>query len=591
MQRMIPVTIGEAFGWLHLGDYRSRVAIVCPPLGYELAGAHQPLRILADQLADAGVPTLRLDYPGSGDALGMYEAVDLLAHRSAAIEAALDWMRKTFDAAGIALIGYRLGATAALDVAHRRREISHLALISPVLDGRAYVRDLQLTARLVARGAPTAASAEGGLETEGFHVSREQLSILGRLQRTGDAGPKGASILMLQEAPSARLAMCADALRQKANDVAVDHLEMPEGFRPGDVPPAAPLADIVKIVSFVATRDNPRKLPILVPAGFETELFRETALRFGDGRACCGVLCEPSRRVARGTIVILNTGATHHVGPGRSGVEHARALATEGFASFRIDIRGIGDGSWSAAGAGPSLYDEAGSGDVSAALDLLEARGLTNFALWGVCSGAYLALRTAQRDSRVHNVFAGNPQIFRASLARQRSLRGAAGSASTRDYLRKLSSASFWKRLARGEVSLARALRTGTLIGSRLGRAFQSALERYAGIAAGGGGREAFDMFADVSRRGGRVHLVYAAGDVGLEEFAIQTGACREDILGLPGVSFAVLEDCDHTFASRQARQCLRSYVMSAIALIDRQDRSRTVALRRGTVIRWAEAS
>ena len=49
---------------------------------------------------------------------------------------------------------------------------------------------------------------------------------------------------------------------------------------------------------------------------------------------------------------------------------------------------------------------------LDAALDFLEARGLSNFALVGHCSGAWLALNGALADERVRDLFLVNLQRF-----------------------------------------------------------------------------------------------------------------------------------------------------------------------------------
>lgn len=57
-------------GHLHTptGDARDLCAVICPvPFGYENICSHRSLRVLADQLARAGIASLRFDFPGTGD--------------------------------------------------------------------------------------------------------------------------------------------------------------------------------------------------------------------------------------------------------------------------------------------------------------------------------------------------------------------------------------------------------------------------------------------------------------------------------------------------------------------------------------------
>src|SRR5476651_2484753 len=67
---MTPVSFDGCFGWLHIPPARlnsDTTVLVCPPLGCEALRSHRSLRALADDLATAGYPTLRFDYPGTGD--------------------------------------------------------------------------------------------------------------------------------------------------------------------------------------------------------------------------------------------------------------------------------------------------------------------------------------------------------------------------------------------------------------------------------------------------------------------------------------------------------------------------------------------
>ena len=71
-----PLYFGSAerplFGWLHLDPARAGRTglLICNPFGYESLCAHRTLRQLAQAAADAGIPSLRFDYDGSGDSAG-----------------------------------------------------------------------------------------------------------------------------------------------------------------------------------------------------------------------------------------------------------------------------------------------------------------------------------------------------------------------------------------------------------------------------------------------------------------------------------------------------------------------------------------
>src|SRR5690606_13797455 len=54
-----------------------------------------------------------------------------------------------------------------------------------------------------------------------------------------------------------------------------------------------------------------------------------------------GVLTAPVAGPARRAVVLANSGSVHHVGPNRFYVELARALAEDGVATLRLDLRNL----------------------------------------------------------------------------------------------------------------------------------------------------------------------------------------------------------------------------------------------------------
>lgn len=132
-----------------------------------------------------------------------------------------------------------------------------------------------------------------------------------------------------------------------------------------------------------------------------------------------GVLCEPAMPLqpsGRVAVLMLNTGANHHIGNSRLAVRMARRLTASGTTSLRIDLGGIGDSdetvAWTYADRSTQLFDDAALGDVHAALDALEQRGFSRCFVVGVCSGAHHALQAALRDPRIVGLALANLPAF-----------------------------------------------------------------------------------------------------------------------------------------------------------------------------------
>lgn len=129
---------------------------------------------------------------------------------------------------------------------------------------------------------------------------------------------------------------------------------------------------------------------------------KERVITFGDEKSLVGILAEPGEADETRDapcVLILNSGILHHVGPFRLHVDAARHLAAQGYRVLRFDVAGIGD-SLSARGAD---YDEDRViADVRTAMDELEnKKGIHDFVLMGLCTGAANSHKVAIADNRV----------------------------------------------------------------------------------------------------------------------------------------------------------------------------------------------
>jgi len=119
-----------------------RAVVLCAPWGHEYIYAHRSMARLAITLAEAGFHVLRFDYYGTGDSGGNSTDVDLAGCR-ADIGMAIDELLDMSGAERVSLIGLRLGAALAVEVAATERgRIDQLVLWDPVIAGPEYVTAL-----------------------------------------------------------------------------------------------------------------------------------------------------------------------------------------------------------------------------------------------------------------------------------------------------------------------------------------------------------------------------------------------------------------------------------------------------------------
>jgi alpha/beta superfamily hydrolase len=126
----------------------------------------------------------------------------------------------------------------------------------------------------------------------------------------------------------------------------------------------------------------------------------EVSVSFGAQRHLSATLTLPADEPpARIGVVLLNVGIIHRIGPHRFNAKLARALAKAGVATLRLDLSGQGDsGTPNAA----LPFEQQAVADLQAAMDHFQRMGnIGQFAIAGICSGAYVGLSAALADERV----------------------------------------------------------------------------------------------------------------------------------------------------------------------------------------------
>ncbi|SDU48856.1 alpha/beta fold hydrolase [Stappia sp. ES.058] len=571
---LMPLTVAGTFAVLHSAQGAVGV-VIAGAWGYEDLCARRSMRHLGDQLAASGYPTLRFDWPGTGDAPEPAAEVDGLANFEATLDAVCAWLRQMPGVEQIVLIGFGLGATLALkSVAEDRQDVAALALLAPVVKGRPYLRELQARAAMIGEitgAAPDCAPGEM-LSIGGLGLSERLAADIRVLDVTALAGQSDLppALVLYRSGKSAEEAF-GEALRVRPGGEA----HVFAGYDDLMSDPTAsicPHPDFDRLVGWLVRTVPPRTSgvapvlpcpPVLQVAGGASE----TPLAFGTQGGLIGIWCAPHSPASGALpVVFLNAGATPRAGWARGAAEVARALAARGIPSLRIDLSDIGDSRPQAGGPPIVHYHPAQIADLRAALDLVERQGYgAGAVVTGSCGGAYLALNGAVEEPRVRKVVAVNLQRFLWDPRDDVNEALRFGHTSVGGYGRKMLSVEKWKRVLCGKTNGLALLRSLLRRGFRrterdlapwlLGLAPFSRL--YAKV---------HSNLAALRDRGVGVWLVFGDGNSGLAQLPVFFGKDLRRRVAYPNLAIIELSDADHNLTQRGARAELVDLLASAAA-------------------------
>ncbi|BAI76495.1 hydrolase of the alpha/beta superfamily (plasmid) [Azospirillum sp. B510] len=563
----MPVVFEGCFGWLHPAP-GLRGVVLCGPYGHEELCVHRAWKGFAERLAAAGLPTLRFDYPGSGDSAGDDGEPDRLRAWLDGIKAAVRRLREDTGVTELVLVGQRQGAllatAAARELAAEGLGVDMLVLLSPITSGRKALRELQALSSMVQRPVcnPEPPERASWLNVVGIPVTPETALSLGGLDPCDGPAPPAPRILIVDR-PAAKApvtlaarwrAMGAEAEAMGVSGV-LELTQQPQGAQAASV--LDPVLNWIAAGEVAGGAMPPPERPagLMMPTAVERPVFFGGAPELF-GIHCMPVLADPAGK--RPAILFLNSGATHHVGSGRATVVQARRLAARGYCSLRIDAAGIGDSPERPGLPDNLLYNREVVRDVRAALNWLESQGHQRVVVIGLCAGGTPALYAGLGDGRVVGQIVLNPGRFElgggitvSELMRTVAFR------STRDYLREALKPS------RLRASLRKPARMTGLAKRLTGRLVRKLLIR-TGLT-----RHALRLFRRLSAEGRRVLVIYSSDDITLAEFYLHLGEGGRVLEGLPGIEVAYLDRSDHSLTVWEARDRLDRMIDRHLAGVD----------------------
>ena len=567
--------------------------LICPPFGFEDLCSYRSRRSWAQHLAAAGWPTLRIDLPGTGDSGGSPLDPARMPVWSEAVGSAAAWLREAGDCQRLAAIGIGLGGLVICQAILAGAAVDALVLWGVPGRGRTFIRELRAFARMrdarpTADGVPAAVMDDPGTTAAGgFALSQETTAALAQLDLASANFPDGHPGRVLLLGRDGRAA--DERLQAQFERIGATVSVAPgPGFTAMMAPPhdARPPVEVFALVDSWLREDSvasagpargasvgihgsgdaeptahraackegaaSAQIELLVGAVPIREIPLRIAQPFGHLFA---VLSEPVSQPAGDLCaVLLNAGMIHRIGPGRLWVDIARGWAARGVPTLRLDFIGVGDSDDDGhpRHALADLYEPDIGSQLKASLNALAARGLgPRFALAGLCSGSYWAFHGALLDDRVTAAFMLNPaRLFWDDLLAVR-----------RELRKGLLEPRHWRRLLRGELTLARALR----FARRLPRAIISLLGGARSMrAASRSRRDQLGLALKRLREADVSVLLAFSGEESLHEELLRQGRL-DSIACQPNVELGVLPGRDHTLSSGEAQRGARDLLDGAL--------------------------
>jgi len=582
MSAALPVCFNQTVGLFTpdagLGTANDIAVLFASPWGLEDLSARKFFRIIAEALSYTGIPSLRFDYPGTGDAINPPDYQAGMSVYEDSLVAAAACLRQLSGRKRIVVVAQGLGTLLALRATGIAAD--GIALVAPVVSGRAYLRELGFWAKVVD---DSLALAEEHRQTSGVSIASFSMppEIADQLRKVNFSTlPEKlpTSVLVTERPERPGDTDFADRLSDAGAQVTKVAFEGYDAFVSNPTLSKIPLDVVAGIIDWAkgikptTTQDDitpPSAVDIATT--LSTPDFRETPLRFGEADRLYGIMCEPVGPRTGATVVLLSSAYDRHAGWGRLTVTTARRLAQAGIPSLRFDCANVADSPPLAGAPDQVLYSFSQMRDQEAAMELVAARDLLPVIAYGRCSGGYLAYQSVLADQRWKGLVTVNPPTFywnpeddvtQVLVAIPRSLEAYSGRAFKMETYKRLFNGSLNTRQALSNIL--------TAIAKRLQRSTDAMALPFWG---GKKRKLVDDGFKVMSSRALRVELIYSDNDPGHIEHLLQFGETGHRMKHYSNVNVTLLARTDHNItpetSQAQVFEILRDTAISVGTEVD----------------------
>ena len=538
--------------------------LVVPAFAEEMNRCRSMVTLQAHALSALGMGTLVLDLHGTGDSAGEFDQATWDGWRSD-MQCGLAWLRQHGRGCRT-LLGIRLGALMAAQMAADDASIDRLLLWLPVVAGKTYWTQflrIRIAAELGnANGIKSTEtlrqwSAQGlAVEASGYQVGPALALQLDTLAMPDGQQLRGKQVAWFEVASHADAALPRanakqlEDWRDKGVEVSVAQVQGPQFWLAHEREVALPLIEssAAAVRGWLAAPtlapDDAPQAPVALLARAAAREY-PVAFRCGDDELA-GIVHRGADGARVGVVIVVAGGPQYRAGAHRQFVSLARLLASRGFPVMRFDLRGMGDSTGVHVG-----YDQSRP-DIRSAIDefLRLEPGVREVALFGECNSASGILFYAPLDERVRQIALANPWVRTPAVQAEAILK--------HYYLDRLKSPEFWRHVRTGGFDALGSLRSLLQLVVTFVRGRKRLRE-----GARADGQADFDHLPLPSKTAqglrrfrGRVLFLMSGRDLIAREFdqVTQSSQDWQGLLDDPRVSRKDIADADHTFSKPEAK-------------------------------------
>lgn len=564
--------------WAHLPEHPvDHAVVICPPVGHEFINSYRGLRHFADGFARKGITTFRIEYQGVGDSSGLDTDPNRIQKWLDSIEHAVSFIKKNCGIKRVSLFGLRMGGTLAAMVS-QKLELEVLACWVPVVEGRRYLREilaLQKTGENADQDVDST-SLEGG----GFLITRETMNELMEISLPKvDVRAKHILLFSSNDLPTPTGLIEDWSARgfefQHAELIGyADMMTLPHHSK-------VPTQAITEITDQILRTKIPAEkisFPDLTPYQqtrydcYTYGLSAKESMDAGGGfpvtECLCripntplfGILSLPLLRDAehKPTVLLLNAGSVHRIGPNRNYIYLTRQLLSLGFSVMRLDFLGLGDSLHPNPEKENNPYMPEAMDNTRQAIGFLkENHGVTNVILTGFCSGAYASFQAALHleEESIHEIVPINPLTFYWKEGMSLDVAPAEYYSEWGEYRQSMWKKDRWLKMLKGKINIPHVVSTVfNVIWLKLSAFFRPFLHRVMKLF---GVRNIEDLAWDldiISKRGIKINFIFADTDPGIKLLKEGAGKTADKLRNRNILSISFIPKANHNFSSHLGR-------------------------------------